>query len=348
MTNAFPADLAAHLAAVVMQGFTWDIYEHRHGVSLRGYYHRLLDICGEDVPHMTIHWPSRDTWADRFADGCDSNTAARKIYRDAANQLNQRVHWKRTPDGHEYWATLYGVLLAAANCRLLGQVGPAKAKPEYRPLRNRFERITDKLKARGYRHLAGGAFSVVYVHDADPDHVIKVNKQADDWPVFVKWGHDAGYAGVFTPVVVSMKVYEDGTYVAKMKRLAKTVRDADYKCGFDTCEAQEFCSDVAEVAKRKEAPENYYELKHMIRNPKTDALVSAGTEYFNSKRAGLGDFLAEFSRKFNKGRYDMHGGNWMLDKEGNVFLTDPLTDEGYLRKDAYANVRIKTNAPVFA
>jgi hypothetical protein len=79
-----------------------------------------------------------------------------------------------------------------------------------------------RLVTRGFDRIGSGYYSYVFAKPGS-DRCIKVSS-GDNWPDYIKWGMDNGYAGTFTPKVYSLKnvkcgQYEKDYYIAVVERM---------------------------------------------------------------------------------------------------------------------------------
>lgn len=156
------------------------------------------------------------------------------------------------------------------------------------------EKYREWLVKRGFECLGKGVYSYVYAKPGS-DRCIKVATIYDAWPAYVLWAMKKRYSGTFAPKVYSLK-YHNGFYVAVMERLVCTLHDVT-----------------------QDSPSGIY------RNP----------VYFNHARdlTRLGEHKypekAEKWIKFAKQAdaenllNDLHQGNFMIRKDGQLVLTDP-------------------------
>jgi hypothetical protein len=283
------------------------------------------------------------------------------MFLNAARNLTWAFTWTNHPYGDQFWRTLYNKLDAWgmggerhgttfingfnvkprdswAEIKFDETATPKPVRKARRYREPRADQIIHKLLARGYYLLGSGAYSSVYVHDADPDFVIKVSKRPDDWPTYVKWGHDAGYAGTFTPKIVAMKVFTDGCYIAKMERLKDTLYASPKRA--DLSPDIEHGKQLAYKAAHGTPASNKLDIK----------ITKVILQHLDEERNGFGSFMKAFGERFTGCDYDMHPGNWMTTDGDRFVLTDPLTNCGYTEghsAKARAKLRVKATSPVF-
>ena len=160
------------------------------------------------------------------------------------------------------------------------------------------------LEKRGYVKLGGGLYSVVYAINAD--FAIKVGHN-DNWPNYIEWATQAGFAGTFAPKVYSLKFHR-GFYVAIMERLACTMADLRADNG---CPSKDHYEMVYK-ALRESAGRRFRE--------------SAG-RIFEEKADGFEDLKAFGGLAYEAGfNDDLHRGNVMLRRDGQIVLIDPSSN----------------------
>lgn len=161
------------------------------------------------------------------------------------------------------------------------------------------------LKKKGFETLGNGYYSSVYSHPKS-DRVIKVmhKTEEDGWLSYVKWAAKEGYIGTHAPKVYSYKWVktkgndeQKGFGVAVMERLEKTV---------GMCRRREdtrFLREAFDYA--------------MEGN-------SLATQLLEQRCPGMTRFGILLKEKF-AGHLDMHGGNYMVRKDGTLVVTDPVS-----------------------
>ena len=149
------------------------------------------------------------------------------------------------------------------------------------------EQYTRKLESLNYPVIGKGMFANVFAIPHKPDKVVKV-ASLDNWPTYIKWATQNGFAGKFAPKVESLTFY-DGFYVAVMERLVATMHDL----GPSNSDQKEF----------------YRQL-----NWNTDTRKGATK-------------LARFWKKLQDHGLsgDLHPGNVMVRKDGQIVITDPTS-----------------------
>jgi hypothetical protein len=144
----------------------------------------------------------------------------------------------------------------------------------------------NKLRARGYQLIGSGLYSNVFAAP-NSDKVIKVGDY-DEWPSYIQWATQKGYAGTFAPKVFSLK-FHDCYYVALMERLVCTISQL---YGSGSLEQSRLYSSV------------------ICNHDFSDAAT---------------DFIAFFQDMRKAGHHgDLHNGNVMVRHDGQVVVTDPV------------------------
>ena len=72
------------------------------------------------------------------------------------------------------------------------------------------------LNKSGYTRIGNGLYSDVYARGTEP-FVIKVSNDTQNWPTYIQWANECGYAGGFAPMVYRYQLY-DGFFIAVMER----------------------------------------------------------------------------------------------------------------------------------
>jgi hypothetical protein len=219
-------------------------------------------------------------------------------------------------------------------------VAPKRAKPVVKPILKGYQRVAQLLERKGYRCIGQGAYSTVFAHADDPDWIIKLNREVDLWPSYIKWAKEHGYEGKFVPEVSALRTMNAKTkpfYIAKVKRLQTTLSDSADR-----------------------------EPKHLVQYLANDLREDADTDWeksiqsykqqlADSRQEGITKFVQDFYANFSGHRLDLHGGNWMLDQHNKVYLTDPITGLSHCstqkaKSEAQTqscSYRCKSQAPVF-
>jgi hypothetical protein len=324
--------LIAWAALTLYHGVTWDELPERfdywnervQAMARMCGYSSLQDLNDKaDIVPLHVGW---------------DNQLPKHVWLAIRNVVMERITWCFQPEGHEYWMQFYTKLSLYADGADVAALAMNEAFKVIKPKSPKKLSATGMiafLTKRGYYIVGTGAYSTVMAHDSDPDHVIKVSRTYDDWPVYVQWAEENGYAGTFAPKVKALKVYNAGThgqfYVAKVERLAETVREADSP---DVNEARDELENV---------------ICGYIDEPRTKLaklLYETRVNYFADRYPGMYEFAKAFKKRF-RGGFDLHKGNFMVDENHKrVVLTDPLTDQGH--STGKAPVRIKSTEPVFA
>jgi len=143
----------------------------------------------------------------------------------------------------------------------------------------------NKLRAKGFNFIGKGLYANVFAKD-NSDKVVKVAR-LDDWPSYIKWATENGFAGKFAPKVESLK-FHDGFYVAVMERLVGTLHEFD---------------GTTSIHRRL-----YKEITAWRDNGTSDA-------------TDLMEFVTKLKQAGLSG--DWHYGNVMVRKDGQIVVTDP-------------------------
>lgn len=172
------------------------------------------------------------------------------------------------------------------------------------------KRIRGILRRHGYSLLGNGAYSEVWGKEGS-EWVYKINGGCDDgWCEYVAWATERGYNTTYAPRVHALKKY-NGFYIAKMQRYSKTLSDFRNSAQYDTS---------------REAREEY-RLFDIIRNytysRELQNIKNAERNKIDQQFPGLIEFLADMLSRFNSG-LDLHDGNFMIDKNGFLVVTDPI------------------------
>lgn len=146
----------------------------------------------------------------------------------------------------------------------------------------------NKLRELGFPQIGSGIFSNVFAFPNNPDKAIKVGKDDDAWPSYIKWATEKGYAGKFAPKVDSLK-FRDGFYVAIMERLIATMREIVYEGGDNSYQNRLYQSEI------------------ISRGGKAKDLIEFVTDLRDAGLTG-----------------DLHPGNVMVRKDGQIVVTDPV------------------------
>src|SRR6266481_3438641 len=146
----------------------------------------------------------------------------------------------------------------------------------------------NKLRAKGFNSIGRGLYANVFAKD-NSDKVVKVAR-LDNWPSYIKWATNHGYAGTFAPKVESLKFY-DGFYVAVMERLVGTLNEF----------------------------KGVTSIHHQ--------LYSEITAWRNNDTTSDATDLMEFATKLKLAGLagDWHYGNVMVRKDGQIVVTDPTS-----------------------
>lgn len=270
------------------------------------------------------------------------------LARRAADAVMDCLTWPHQPEGVLYWNKVYRRLRDIA-----AKADPVECvdddfnltfetPPTPMPVRSRKrscflpDMIDSLLSTRGYRVIGEGMYSKVYAHDAEPEFVIKVSKRADDWPAFVKWGEDNGYAGTFTPKIVSMKVFKGGYYIAKMERLQGTIAEHNGE------DLYEYYKEMKRIARY--GSEHYLNSSSKIEQVRNKAAL----DLLTTEQPGCVAYLDHFRKEWGRDATDLHDRNWMVRGDSQIVMTDPVTDCGRVSGESRDNYRVKSSARVFA
>lgn len=171
----------------------------------------------------------------------------------------------------------------------------AKDKLKFETTRKQFE---SALLEHNYSKIGGGSFANVFAKPGS-NIAVKVAELPDGWPAYIKWATKEGFAGTFAPKVYSFKSYmPEGLppyYVATMERLVDT---------------------VGNMMHSKSMSELYMGLVDAIQGRDDE-----GIKQF----ADLNAFAK--SLKENQFKWDLHGSNVMVRKDGQIVVTDPMSDD---------------------
>jgi hypothetical protein len=144
----------------------------------------------------------------------------------------------------------------------------------------------NKLRALNFEPVGKGIYANVFAIP-NTDKVIKVARE-DAWPDYIKWSTENGYAGKFAPKVYSLKFY-DGWYVAIMERLVATIKEFHGASE----QYQQYSDHIQPYHLDEDGPEDLLSFVKNLRD------------------AGLAG--------------DMHPGNVMVRKDGQIVVTDPTS-----------------------
>lgn len=164
------------------------------------------------------------------------------------------------------------------------------------------------LEEHGFARLGGGLYSTVLAKPGS-DRCIKVGS-GDRWPDYVEWAATNGYMGTFAPKVYAFKQH-DSFYVAVMERLVCTVAEAGQRA-----ETHHFWRQAKAIVRP------YFDYDDMLEAGPWLSFLSA------IKAAGLAD--------------DVHDHNWMLRRDGQLVLIDPISSY----PDGPSSLRIKNGLTV--
>jgi hypothetical protein len=160
-----------------------------------------------------------------------------------------------------------------------------------------------RLEKKGWKLLGSGAHSRVLAK-GDSKKVIKVGCSADNWMRYVLWGRKHGYEGNFVPKVHSYKYFKGKDrpfYVAVVERMER-------------------CSSGCH--KEKDSV-----LLGLFRTAYDNDHARAAMNFLHP---GCGDFSDRLYKAANDNKWgmDIHGGNFMVRKDGSWVATDPVHSYG--------------------
>lgn len=178
----------------------------------------------------------------------------------------------------------------------------AKAKVKPADLGN----LPALLRRHGSAKLGHGCYAEAW-GSKKSDRVLKICCHADPWPEYVVWANSIGYGGTLAPKLHSIKVFkEDGaySYVASVERLEAELGKSNIVLGNKM---------------KKELSDKTTHIKYRV-----CGLEVCGVE--DIKDPVWRKFMEQFVQRFpyDKYCYDFHDGNWMIRKNGELVLNDPL------------------------
>lgn len=157
------------------------------------------------------------------------------------------------------------------------------------------------LAHRGFERIGGGLHSTVYAKPGS-DRCIKVGS-GDRWPDFIEWAFKQGYLGNFAPMVYSFKQH-DGFYVAVMERLVCSFIDIEHDIKW---------------------PSNKWTIPQYRDWAQLNNYRNIPDKYAKENQSELfGDFAANL--RANHLANDLHEGNFMLRKDGQIVCIDPTSN----------------------
>lgn len=156
-----------------------------------------------------------------------------------------------------------------------------------------------RAKEIGAKHLGSGNFASVFKHPALEGKVIKVVlNTADNYHEYARWCLTQNNKHI--PKIYNMEDIGDGRYIFVLDELS-SVYDDNYDVPRDVT----IIRDVLEYGYDDELYTEKYGIE--IGDETRDAMI------------GL-----LLLKECNLLRFDLHNGNMMLDKDGNVVITDPV------------------------
>jgi hypothetical protein len=312
-----------------------------------------------------------DFWVDTYNALCNLNpnkehndalyvteASHREFRLGARDLLIEGFRWGDTPQGFAWWDAVDDVFVKVRERERLGvapvrpaqpvdledirQVAARQARNAEAPrLKSKTKdirsRLVNRLESQGWERIASGAFSVVYGKDGS-DQVIKVSKDMDSWPEYIQWAREEGLDGTFAPKVHALKVITKDClkpfYIARMDRLEETASeramDADDEEGE---KLNDFHKTLEGICYATDS------MTHRNRRHHESDLA-----FVEEVQPGIVENVTKFRERFQDGGgFDLHTGNWMYDKAGNILLTDPLAGSDTSKSEG---VRIKSNASV--
>lgn len=156
------------------------------------------------------------------------------------------------------------------------------------------EKYREWLVKRGFECLGKGVYSYVYAKPGS-NRCIKVATTCDAWPAYVLWAMRKRYSGTFAPKVYSLK-YHNGFYVAVMERLVCTLHDV-----------------------REDSPSKVY--RHTVYHNHARDLIRLGGHDYPEKAKKWIKFAQDADAENLLD--DLHQGNFMIRKDGQIVLIDP-------------------------
>lgn len=149
--------------------------------------------------------------------------------------------------------------------------------------------------------LGAGHFSAAFMHRAYPDYAFKIGfKSEDSGALYAAWCRDNRLP--HTPHIIHMDRFPE-CYMVCMPKYIPSAEAPDGKDDYG----------VAWVI------EDFLEYDDSSHGTNVDVYNSyLGTELERTARA-IGAFFKGVAR------FDMHEGNWMWDKDGNIIITDPVS-----------------------
>jgi hypothetical protein len=172
----------------------------------------------------------------------------------------------------------------------------------------------EKLKNKGFEQLGHGAYSEVYGKPGS-DKVIKILRRPDEdaWVDYMRWSAAKGYAGTFAPKVTSYKYFTAPWRATKKQNFAVAVME-------------------------RLEPLKDQDQKFMCRTVEHVACHNGGFagKLVDTFAPGMLQFIEDLNKEFPKSLLDMHGGNFMLRKNGEFVSTDPVA-----RKLKRETIRLK-------
>ncbi len=197
-------------------------------------------------------------------------------------------------------------------------------KIAYRSRDDGYKRVTKFLASRGFSKIGRGAFSEVWGKNDHPT-VWKINFSADRWPDYIAWAMKEGFSGTYAPKVHALKRFKQDFYVAIVDRLRELKRydEKDQRTG-----EAELVDDLAsEIHTEVDIVKNTKEKRRWSSSPYLVSRRQSRQDDLERFNPGIGEFVKKFARDFGKVQLDLHRGNFMINPDGRVVLTDPITGD---------------------
>lgn len=328
-------DALAKATVTIVRRFGWGSV-HPGMTYWQNQYIKMSELLGS-LPNHEIAFHKWDT---RIAHGMGG-----QHYKEVADAI-MNVPWMDDRGEHINFAEMYHLLKGAADgvgvrATRVHHVDAAMssdaivAKLKRKPVGLRY-RLIARLERSGWEQIGSGYFSVVY---GKGTQAIKVSKMMDEWPAYVKWAKEQGFAGTLAPNVHSMKLYrgapgEEPFYVARMDRLASTVAGYHRKNKDELLEEVSALSDLlhhkGKIPKLPKGATRYE--AHMFK---------AKEQFYRENYGNMLPFAEAFGKKFGSEGLDLHLNNYMVTEDGKLVLTDPLSTGSSNYKDT-SKYRIKS------
>ena len=179
---------------------------------------------------------------------------------------------------------------------MIAEKRKGQPKPRRKPVPVDREQFENHLLAANYEKIGSGRYANVFAKPGS-NIAIKV-AEPDAWPQYVKWATEQGYAGTFAQKVYSLKFYSPKDkppfYVATMERLVDTIGNIR--------------------SQNSQLKSQYIGLRDIVLWGRSNAL-----DEYPDLKAFANDLKA------NGFTDDLHDGNIMVRKDGQMVVTDPLS-----------------------